>query len=362
MSSTTEAHLVVGSTVPLQVHLSRALPLNVRDPDFYPGTRIFKRSLEYHDQRMKKILPLLHTNSESREAMLKRYSLVPIRDLLVDYDYVPSLPPDVREQISYGLHRGPVAVDWCEDTLFWPDYWLTLPPAGLQADICNATKLCIVVEQYYGAADYNMEAMKADITPSIETWTRDTLPKLSKLKEITFTFTGQVEVFDEEAEVWRDHHYEIPYTPCPEISILGSLLTGGPVILNKSPLSLCVDQPHWWEPVMDLVSYVVRKLQEEVERQRSGIKLHWAFDWGLLNAWEEDWESQSILRDAAENDWEQVSLATEGRIDLKSDKLLQFIKLLELVKFTWYDEDMTDEFSEKCQEIWAQVRRITDLR
>ncbi|KAI0505292.1 hypothetical protein F5B22DRAFT_661713 [Xylaria bambusicola] len=347
-----------GSSIPLQVHLSRPLPLNARDVEPYPGMRIFKRSLEYHDQRMKKILPLLHTNYESRKATLDRYSLVPIYDLIVDRDSIWELHPEVRAQLDFGLYQRRVACDWRGDTLFWPDYWFPLPP-GLCAGICSATKLCIVVQRYYGADEDHIEDMQALITPLIEEWTQNTLPKLPKLKEITFTFTGQVEIFTEEQEAGRDHHYEIPYRPCPEISILGSLLTGGPVIMNKSPLSPFAEQPsHWWEPVLYLVAYTVRTLQKGIQRQRSEIKLHWAFDWGLIDTWEDDWESRSILLDDEERDWELLGLAAEGKIVLQADKLLQFVKLLELVKFTWYDEDLTDEFSGRCIEICERIREI----
>ncbi|KAI0914759.1 hypothetical protein F4823DRAFT_191123 [Ustulina deusta] len=274
----------------------------------YPA--VLWKNMKYQKARMKTILPVLHTNCESRKIAFERYSIVPLDDFFI----IPWSPTDlVPKNLCPVEWRGTnLAIDWREDTVFWsPDCPHPSPDLPWAKRLCNATKLCIPMDDnltFY--VDCGILDPRQDTDKTIQIWTEFFLPIFSKLEEITFVIIDGIEIgecmgfSDEGAESllkaprWTDSLF----TPWPNCSVLGSKIDGGCLVLNKYPLGPLIgrvaegEKPYWWQGLLLDSLDSVRMFQSEIGRERPGMKLHL----GLESKMIKDWKKKKYVSDALE--------------------------------------------------------------
>ncbi|KAI1420980.1 hypothetical protein F5Y12DRAFT_770287 [Xylaria sp. FL1777] len=252
--------------------------------------------MSFQEQRMDTVLPILHTNHESRRTTFEHYSFVPLSDFIVR-----PAPGSLGPILNFDF-----AINWREDTVFWNKFCPLPPPDRPWANhLCNATKLCIPL------GDNSTSNMDWEIAPSLETneriqaWNRSILPILSKLKDITFAITAIEEympMFGASLPQWS----EVPFTPIPHFSLLGSDIDGGPLKLNKYPLKTSKgplaegEKPYWWEPLLNDGLDWAKRFQLEINRERPGMKFNLALDTNIIEYWNMN-VSENRIRQVCQN-------------------------------------------------------------
>ncbi|KAI0414781.1 hypothetical protein F5X98DRAFT_377371 [Xylaria grammica] len=278
-------------TCPLQIH-TFLLEQHEGEEDLQPRyPQLLQKNLTSHYQRIKTVLPLLHACCESRKTTLARYSLVPLRDLLF------ARPPFVFSgELDHTLQTFNIAVDWSEDTIFCNEHYpFPSPELPWGKQLCSATKLCMPLDEM-DTFDFDVFGGRAghyitenEVDELIGNWVRSVIPLFSKVKEITFAIadiTDKPEIIEREYLDGREEpEGERRFTPCPNLSIVGSDLDGGPESLYKYPLEAAMilggkdgNWSPWWEPLVNGTVGSIRKFHKAIEQERSGIQLNVALD------------------------------------------------------------------------------------
>ncbi|KAI0874480.1 hypothetical protein GGS24DRAFT_338246 [Hypoxylon argillaceum] len=152
-----------------------------------------------HKQRTDTILNLLNTCRESRATVLRRWCFVPVRDLLITQ---PSIMYPELDSLDHQMRVSKLAINWRKDTVVWnencPFPLTTLPWVK---HLCNATKLCIIINDFE-IFDKQCEGLPSgDMDDQITHWARSILPVLTSLEEVTFGITHGLD--RDEPELWE---------------------------------------------------------------------------------------------------------------------------------------------------------------
>ncbi|KAI1110800.1 hypothetical protein F5Y14DRAFT_454641 [Nemania sp. NC0429] len=273
------------------------------------------KCVKTHKQRMATVLPLLHACSESRSITLKRYSLVPLRDLLVPR---PPLAIPRASKLYPKINNLHLAVDWANDSVVWNENCpMPRPELPWARHLHDARRLCVPMDDHMTFEAHWDEALfdKFDkLDEMLEEWAKTILPRLAKLQEVIFVITNITQdedsfLHDENcgavlAELSRDDGRDVPY---PRVTLLASnpgpqhedLPKTGP--LRRYTCSMTGDDSvravggrPWWETLLTMSRDSLKSFLRIVERERPGIRIQVVVDPAVVDEWIEDaWESKT---------------------------------------------------------------------
>lgn len=270
------------------------------------------KCMKTHKKRLGIVLSLLHACSESRSIALKRYSMVPLSDLLVPAP--PLVFPGV-DRVYPKVRNFHLAIDWKNDSVVWNENCpMPSPKLPWTKYLCDTTRLCIPMDDMMTFEAHWDEALFDVVDDMLEEWAKTILPCLSKLKEIVFVITDIVQdqnsiLHDEHcgavlAELSRDEGRIIPY---PRVSLLASnpgpqhqdLPKTGP--LRRYTRSMTGDDQvrilhgvPWWEAMLRMSHESLQCFQKIIERDRPEIRIHVVVDAAVVDNWiEVAWQSRN---------------------------------------------------------------------
>lgn len=275
---------------------------------------MLRKCVKIHQQRRDIIFPIMHACSESRSVVLKRYSMVPLRHLLVPEPTMTLPGVDMLDPMVQSFH---LAVDWKNDSVVWnASCPIPEPHLPWTKYFCDATRLCIPMDDMISFTAHWDEAFFDDLDELLEEWAKAVLPCFAELKEVFFILTDlgqdQDSILSDEnggavlAEISRDngkrrapysrvtllasnpgpHHEEYPKTG--PLRRYTRAMTGDDRVRTVGGLP-------WWEALLEMSRDPCRRFQKIIERDRPDIRIHVVVDAALFDIWiEEGREDEEI--------------------------------------------------------------------